>query len=262
MKNIPKLNSLNSKEEIINFIKNKLNESNANGIVVGLSGGIDSSLTAYLSCEAIGSENVLGISMPSSTTPKEDNIHGKEISRYLGIKYKEIDIDNILNEYLKEIKNENKTSKITIGNLKARIRMNILYFYSNLNNYIVGGTGNKSELLIGYFTKYGDGACDLEPIGHLYKTQIIKLAKEWNIPNEIIEKPPRAGLWDNQSDEEEIGMSYELLDRVLYMLIDENMDKNEIAKILDIPVKEIDKIISRIENNKHKNKIPETPESY
>ena len=130
-----------------------------------MSGGIDSTLSAYLACEAIGKENVFGLVLPSATTPAEDTEHGIKIAQNLGIEYKKIAIDGILNEFLKM--SQLDENALAIGNLKARIRMSIIYYYANQKNYLVSGTGNKSEILIGYFTKHGDGACDMEPIGDL-----------------------------------------------------------------------------------------------
>ena len=256
MTKIPKLELKKTKEEIINFIKNKVVEANADGIVVGLSGGIDSTVTAFLATEAIGKENVFGVVMPSSTTPTEDKIHGIDIANQLGIEYKEIAIDSILNEFLLVTNSEDEK---VIGNLKARIRMALVYFFANSKNYIVGGTGNKSELLIGYFTKHGDGAVDMEPIGNLYKTHVRQLAEYINVPAEIITKQPRGGLWNNQTDEEEIGMPYEILDRILYMYIDLNKGAEEISKAIDVPLYEVERIIDKVKMNVHKNKIPETP---
>ena len=137
--------------------------------------------------------------------------------------------------------------------------MSIIYFYANSKNYLVSGTGNKSEILIGYFTKYGDGACDIEPIGDLYKTDVYQLAKYLEIPQEIIDKPPRAGLWNNQTDEDEIGMTYELLDKILYRFIEKDIDANSIADELDIEVDDVNDIINRVNRNKHKSKVPESP---
>lgn len=254
---IPKLNCEKTKCNIVDFIKSKVSESKSKGIVIGLSGGIDSTLAAYLACEAVGKENVFGVSMPSTTTPTEDKIHAIEIAQELGIKYKEIAIDSVLNEYLSVTQLDNYN--LAIGNLKARIRMSIIYYYANHNNYIVCGTGNRSEILIGYFTKHGDGACDIEPIGNLYKTDVFKLSEFLNIPKEIIEKPPRAGLWDNQTDEDEIGMSYDLLDQILYLSTEKYMKNNEIANRLNISAEEVDMIINKIIRNKHKSKVPESP---
>jgi NAD+ synthase len=209
-----------------------------------------------LACEAVGKENVFGITLPSATTPTEDNIHGIEVAQRLGIEYREIGIDSILNEYLSvtQLPEDN----LSIGNLKARIRMSIIYYFANQKNYLVCGTGNKSEILIGYFTKHGDGACDMEPIGDLYKTEVYKLSEYLNIPKDIIKKPPRAGLWDNQTDEDEIGMSYNLLDRILY-LYTEDMKNTEIAQKLDISVDDVDMIIDKVVRSKHKSKVPESP---
>jgi NAD+ synthase len=223
-----------------------------------LSGGIDSTLTAYLACEAVGKDNVFGIVMPSTTTPTEDKIHGIEIAQHLGIDYKEIAIDSILNEYLSMTQLEE--NNLAIGNLKARIRMSIIYYYANAKNYLVSGTGNKSEILIGYFTKHGDGACDMEPIGDLYKTEVYKLSEFLNIQEEIIKKPPRAGLWANQTDEDEIGMSYALLDKILYLYTEKDMKDTQIAEKIGISVDDVNMIIEKTIRSEHKSKVPEFPQ--
>ena len=255
---LPKIDLEKTKSNIVEFIKSKVNEARSDGIAIGLSGGIDSTLVAYLACEAVGPDNVFGIVMPSSTTPAEDKIHGIEIAQNLGIDYREIAIDSILNEYLSVTQLDN--NDLAIGNLKARIRMSVLYYYANFKNYLVIGTGNKSEILIGYFTKHGDGACDMEPIGDLYKSEVFKLSKHLGISKEIVEKPPRAGLWDNQTDEDEIGMSYDLLDKILYLFSEKDMKNVEIAEKLDISVNDVDMIISKIKRSAHKSKVPESPQ--
>lgn len=257
MNEIPKLDVKKTKDDIVEFVQNKVSEANAEGLVIGLSGGIDSTLAAFLACEAVGKDNVFGIVMPSTTTPTEDKLHGTAIAQLLGINYKEIAIDSILNEFLSVTQLEE--DKLSIGNLKARIRMSIIYFYANSKNYLVSGTGNKSEILIGYFTKHGDGACDIEPIGDLYKTDVYQLAKYLEIPQEIIDKPPRAGLWNNQTDEDEIGMTYELLDKILYRNLEKDIDANSIADELDIEVNDVNDIINRVYRNKHKSTVPESP---
>lgn len=234
-----------------------MSESHTDGIVIGLSGGIDSTLAAYLACEAIGKDKVFGITMPSSTTPTEDNVHGIEIAERLGIEYTQVAIDGILNEFLSMTQLEE--NNLAIGNLKARIRMSIIYYHANAKNYLVCGTGNRSEILIGYFTKHGDGACDMEPIGDLYKTDVYRLSEYLNIPHEILDKPPRAGLWTNQTDEDEIGMSYDLLDRILYLYSERNLKNEEIAQELEIPIEDVDMIITKVIRSEHKSKVPESP---
>ena len=257
MNEIPKINVEKTKNDIVEFVQNKVSEANAAGLVVGLSGGIDSTVAAFLAREAVGKENVFGVILPSTTTPTEDKLHGTAIAQLLGINYKEMAIDSILNEFLSVTQLEEDIK--AIGNLKARIRMSIIYFYANSKNYLVSGTGNKSEISIGYFTKHGDGACDIEPIGDLYKTDVFELAKYLGVPQEIIDKPPRAGLWNNQTDEDEIGMTYELLDKILYRFIEKEIDAKSIADELDIEVDEVNDIIDRVERNNHKTKVPECP---
>lgn len=258
MSEIPEIDLEKTKSDIVEFIKSKVNEANSDGIAIGLSGGIDSTLVAYLACEAVGPDNVFGITMPSATTPTEDNIHGSEVAQNLGMNYKQIAIDSILKEYLSLTQLDN--NNLAIGNLKARIRMSVLYYYANYKNYLVIGTGNKSEILIGYFTKHGDGACDMEPIGDLYKSEVFKLSEYLNISEEILNKPPRAGLWEGQSDEDEIGMSYDLLDKILYFYTEKDMKNTEIAQKLDISVDDVDMIITKIKRSEHKSKVPESPQ--
>lgn len=257
MLELPYIDSDLAKDEIIDFINETIDKSHSKGIVIGLSGGIDSSVSAYLAKEAVGKENVLGIHLYSSTTPDEDRNDAKLIAKILDIEYIEISIDSII----EEIKNTTNTkkSKLANGNLKARIRMSLLYYYANIHNYLVIGTSNRSELLIGYFTKFGDGGCDLEPIGNIYKSQLRILAKKWEIPENIITKPPRAGLWPNQKDEDEIGLTYNVLDSLLYMIVDKNMTNKEIHENIEITDKEIDNIRLKIKNNEHKLMIPQTP---
>ncbi len=258
MSEIPKIDFEKTRFDIVEFIKSKVNEAHSDGIAIGLSGGIDSTLVAYLACEAVGPDNVFGIIMPSTTTPSEDRIHGIQIAQHLGMDYKEIAIDSILNEFLSVTQLDN--NNLAIGNLKARIRMSTLYYYANYKNYLVIGTGNKSEILIGYFTKHGDGACDMEPIGDLYKSEVFKLSEYLNVSTDIINKPPRAGLWKNQTDEEEIGMSYDLLDEILYLYTEKDMKNTEIAQKLCISVDDVDMIITKIIRSKHKSQVPESPQ--
>ena len=229
MSKLPKLNSQKVKDEISLFIQDKVSKSHSEGIVIGLSGGIDSTVSAYLATETIGRENIFGIHMFSSTTPKEDTDHARLIAKILDIEYKEVNIDSISKEFIKiaDENNEDYASeclKLSTGNLKARIRMSLLYYFANLKNYLVIGTGNRSELLIGYFTK-----------------------------------PPRAGLWPGQTDEDEIGLSYELLDNLLYMIIDEDLTNKEIRNVLEISDDEINMIRNKVINSRHKVQMPEIP---
>lgn len=198
------------KDSIVNFLKTYLKDKSA---IIGLSGGIDSSVVAYLLAEAIGSDKVYGISMPSSTNASVDETHAEQVAKHLGIHFQTIPIEPIIKVY------HNSASyfknSLAAANVKARIRMTLLYGQANVIDGLVVGTGNKSELAVGYFTKYGDGGVDLLPLGSLYKFQVRLLAAELGIPADIITKPPTAGLSTGQTDERELGMSYEVLDAIL-----------------------------------------------
>lgn len=267
---LPKIDPKLAKEEIVNFIREMSKKTNTDGFIIGLSGGLDSTVVAYLLKEAVGNEKIYSYHLASSSTPKEDTLHARLVAELLNINFREINIDSISDEFLnlassgdvsnnKDVpNNEHNPNEATKGNLKARIRMTLLYYFANLKNCLVAGTGNRSELLIGYFTKYGDGACDFEPIGDIYKTQLKKLAKSWNIPDEIIIKPPRAGLWENQTDESEIGISYNVLDLLLYLIVDKKLNDEDILKEMKVSVLEIIMVREKIANNEHKLHSPPT----
>jgi NAD+ synthase len=243
------------KDKIVAFIKSKVSESGADGAVIGLSGGIDSALTAYLTVSAIGPEKVLGLLLPEKgITSKQDIDDALEIANALGIEYKLIEISQVLDSFSSIIPVFDSKAKTAIGNLKARTRMCILYYHANLMNRIVVGTGNKTELLLGYFTKYGDGGVDIEPIGGLYKIQVRELSRYMGIPAKMIEKTPTAGLWPGQTDESELGVSYEMADQILMMLVDEKKKISDIKR--KFPPEIVDKLTARVSSSGHKRMPP------
>ncbi|MGB8217066.1 MAG: NAD+ synthase [Candidatus Methanoperedens sp.] len=245
------------KDKIVTFIKSKIRESGAQGAVIGLSGGIDSTLTAYLTVEALGPDNVLGLMLPESgVTSKQDLDDALEVARVLGIEHNVIEISSVLQTFSSAIPGFDSAAKTPNGNLKARTRMCILYYHANLMHRMVVGTGNKTELLLGYFTKYGDGGVDIEPIGGLYKTHVRELARHMGVDAKIINKTPTAGLWPGQTDESELGVSYEMADRILAMLVDENKDASLVKK--KFPPEIVDRLAARISSNEHKRMPPQS----
>jgi NAD+ synthase len=190
--------------------------SGSKGIVVGLSGGIDSAVAAAFSCRAIGPANVLGISLPTSVSNPADARDAAELCRHLELQHEVVSIDPILAGF-RTMPGFSETPYL-VGNLMARTRMAVLYYYANRDNRLVCGTSNRSEYLLGYCTKYGDNAADLQPLLHLYKTDIYVVAEELGIPEPIMKKVPSAGLWEGQSDEKEIGLSYAEIDASLKAL--------------------------------------------
>jgi NAD+ synthase len=247
------------KNKIIEFIRNKINESNASGAIIGLSGGIDSTLVAHLTVEALGKDSVIGIHLPDSNLVRnKDKLDAEKQAKSLGIEFKTIDISEILNSFMDVIPDGNQSDNRTKGNLKARIRMAILYFYANSFNKMVIGTGNRTEILLGYYTKYGDGGVDILPIGNLYKTEVRALSRYLGISEEIISKAPSAGLWEGQTDEEELGLSYELIDQML-IAYENNENLTIIQKNKEISDVKFNNILSRIPLNLHKRKTPPNP---
>ena len=180
------------------------------------------------------------------------------VCKTLGIKYKVISIQNIVDEIEQSLGFE--LAPVSRGNLMARTRMILLYAHANSRNYLVLGTSNKSEFLTGYFTKWGDGASDYAPLINLYKTEVWKIAKVLGVPERIINKKPSAGLWEGQSDEDELGITYRQLDEILYRLIDLKMEKEKITEELNIPHEKVEYVESLILKSEHKRRPPVGPE--
>lgn len=200
-------------EDITGWVRHQVKLAGAEGAVLGMSGGLDSSVTAALCKRALGS-SVLGLILPCHSDPL-DEAHARLVAERLDITTETIELSGAFDLMVSILPPGDKLSE---ANIKPRLRMIILYYYANNLGYLVMGSGNKSELMAGYFTKYGDGAVDLLPLGGLYKTEVRQIAAELGIPQQIIEKPPSAGLWQGQTDEGEMGITYEELDRALMAL--------------------------------------------
>jgi len=230
-------------EKLVSWIRDTVLAAGCKGVVIGMSGGIDSSVLAVL-CHQAFPQSTLGIFIPCYNSQTEVE-HAQTVATQFSIPTRIVRLDNVFDALLKELPEDKADPAInrkTRGNLKARLRMLTLYYFANQLNYMVVGSSNRSELSIGYFTKYGDGGVDIVPLGNLVKGQIRELACFLDIPQQIIDKPPSADLWEGQTDEDELGFSYEELDR--YLITGEAND--ELKK----------KIETMIANNYHKRQPP------
>ena len=241
-------------KKISRFLNKEVKSRNARCVVIGISGGIDSTVTAYLSAQALGADKVLGLLLPDySVTPKIDVKHGLEISKKLNINYELIDIGKGKNHIIKNF----PRNKLAKANFLVRLRMAILYYYAATKGGIVVGTADKSELQLGYFTKYGDGGADIFPIADLYKTEVRRIARYMKIPQHIIEKRSSARLWKGQTAEGEIGVSYETIDKILDQInFDKVLKNSPIPEIVGVDQKNIRTVIEWIKSNRHKHELP------
>lgn len=201
-------------ESIAGWLREKVDAAGADGVVLGLSGGIDSSVVAALAARALGNDRVTGVIMPAHSQ-QEDIDDARLIAQHLNINVQEIDLSGPFDAMVDVLPAGNRVAEV---NIKPRLRMITLYYIANTNNLVVVGTGNRSELMVGYFTKYGDGGVDLLPLGSLYKHQVRELARAIGVPERIVQRPPSAGLWAGQTDESEMGITYEELDGILEAL--------------------------------------------
>lgn len=237
---------------LVDFLREEVHKVGFSRVVLGLSGGIDSAIVAYLAAKAFGPENVLGIMMPYKTSSKESIEHAKMVIDDLGIDSKLIEITPMVEPYFEMNPDMDGLRR---GNRMARERMCILFDYSAKEKALVLGTSNKTELLLGYSTQFGDGASAINAIGDLYKTQIWELSRHMGVPNPLIDKKPSADLWEGQTDESELGFSYAMADEVLYRLIDERYTREEILEE-GFPSEVVDSIIRKMKMSQYKRKLP------
>ena len=238
-------------QDIELFLKNSVSQNKADGVIFGLSGGIDSTVVAYLAAKIFG-KRVLALVMPDSTvSPSSETSDALKVVGELELDYKLIDIDVIHKVYSNHLEPDERA----LGNLRARIRANIIYYYANLKNFLVLGTSDKSEYSIGYFTKFGDGSADLLPISKLYKTQLREFAKILGVPNNIITKKSSPNLWKEHIAEEELGITYEEVDSILYCL-EKRLTIDEIIKKTEIKKESVEKIYHMHEKSWHKRLPP------
>jgi NAD+ synthase len=238
---------------IQNFLAEKLRKTGAKGYVLGVSGGIDSAVVLKLAVNAVGRGRVLGLMMPEKDSPTEDMRDAEELCEALGVGHETIDITGAV-AALREAAGAG-TDRMALANIKARCRMILLYQRAGTQGRLVLGTSNKSEFLVGYFTKHGDGAADLEPIGDLYKTEVRELARVLGLPEKLIRKAPSAGLWKGQTDEGEMGITYDLLDAILFG-IEQGLSEREVAKRAGAPVQEVERVSRMVRMSSHKRKLP------
>ena len=241
-----------ARDILTGFIRSEITRVGMSRAVIGLSGGVDSALSCALAAEALGAENVLAVRMPYKASSKDSLEHAQLLIDQLGVQSKTIEITPMV-EPLFDL--DSDMSKVRKGNIMARERMIVLFDQSEVFKGLVVGTSNKTEILLGYSTMYGDSACAINPIGDLYKTQVRQLSRGMNIPAPIIDKPPSADLWADQTDEKELGFTYEEVDKLLYLLVDQRYSPREAVEA-GFDEKFVNTVITRIQRYQFKRMQP------
>jgi NAD+ synthase len=239
-------------EVLVNFLREEAGKVGFKKVVLGLSGGIDSALVAFLAVKAFGPENVLGIMMPYKSSSKESVEHAQLVIEKTGMRSKLVEITPMVDAYFAMNPDMNSLRK---GNKMARERMSILFDHSAAENALVLGTSNKTELLLGYGTQFGDSASAINAIGDLYKTHVWDLARHMGVPNELIDKKPSADLWEGQTDEQELGYSYKMADEILFRFVEERKSADEIVQE-GYSQEIVEKIIRRTKMMQYKRVMP------
>jgi NAD+ synthase len=245
------INTAQVRDKLVRFLKEETKKRSFNRCVLGLSGGVDSAVVATLASLALGPENVLGVFMPYVRV-EEDLKDARKLVEKTGIRFKTVDIAPMINAYFKGFP---AADRVRRGNKMARERMAVLFDLFKDFAALVLGTGNRTEMLLGYFTLYGDSACALNPIGALYKTQVWQLAGAVGVPRSIIEKKPSARLWPGQTDEDELGITYREADRLLHYMVDRKFPKERLLK-LGFSAGLIDRIRALMKNSAFKKSPP------
>jgi len=247
-----RLNYKKVREDLVAFIRHEVHGAGFEKAVLGLSGGVDSSLCAYLAAEALGNGNVYALNMPYRDSSRDGIRHAQQVADHLKIHFLSVEITPMIDSYFKAFPD---ADHIRRGNKMARERMSILYDHSARFNALVLGSSNKTETLLGYGTIYGDMACAINPLGDLYKTQVWDLAREVGVPEKIIEKVPTADLWQGQTDEGELGLQYSEVDRLLNLMIDKRLAREELVQ-KGFRDDFIEKVETRIRSSEYKRRMP------
>ncbi|KYH26138.1 putative NH(3)-dependent NAD(+) synthetase [Halalkalicoccus paucihalophilus] len=246
-------------DRITGFIADTVAEAGADGAVLGLSGGIDSTLTAYLAVDALGSENLHGLVLPGEVSSEGNMSDAERVARDLEIGYDVIEINPIVETFVSALP-EVEGDHVAVGNARARTRAVLNYLLANHENRVVLGTGNRAEAAVGYFTKYGDGGVDCHPIGNLYKQQVRHLAHHLGVPEDLAEKTPTAELWEDQTDEGELGIDYDTLDAVLALHVDGPLSVAATSRVVGCEEDVVRDVDSLYERSAHKRTVPPAPE--
>lgn len=248
-------------DKICKFIRTEVSAARAKGVVLGISGGIDSAVTAALCKKALGTDRVTGVLMfeqsPRNVQDRDDAI---SLANKLGIRILELNVTPIIRAISNNLNSCGlKVSRLTLANIKARTRMITLYAIANERKLLVAGTGDRSEILVGYFTKHGDGGVDLLPIGHLFKTEVRMLGSRLRLPYEIITKPSSPNLWPGQRASEELPADFDVLDRVLTLLYDKHATRSQINRMTGASASVVNEIVRLHDNSTHKRAAPPIP---
>ena len=237
---------------LVEFIRNEVRKFGFNRVVLGLSGGLDSALSATLAAEALGPENVVALMLPYRTSSPESEAHARLVIEQLGLPHDKIDISPMADGLIEHYPEMDKLRK---GNIMARVRMVCVFDRSMAEKALVLGTSNKTEYLLGYTTWYGDSAASIQPIGDLYKTQVRALAAAVGVPEPIVAKKPSADLWPGQTDEAEMGLEYAIVDQVLYLLVDERIDAEDVVS-LGFDRALVERVVRNVRNMQFKRMTP------
>jgi NAD+ synthase len=256
-----------TRDAIVTFVRDTVEAAGADGAVLGLSGGIDSTTVAYLAVEALGADGLRGLVMPAEASTDGNMSDAERVANDLGIDYDVVEVQPIVDAfrdaYPGEIGVDTDPGRTAVGNVAVRTRGVMNYFVANAGNRVVLGTGNRTEALTGYYTKYGDQAVDCNPIGGLYKRQVRQLAAALGVPDDLVDKPASAEMWAGQTDEAEMGVGYDRVDAILALHVDGPLSKAATLRALEsegVTEAQIDRVVDLHERSEHKRRMPPAPD--